>query len=103
MGGEAFVIQWSVIPAQIVSGHQWITILAAMFMHASWFGKAGVGGSTPAHCPQADLAKPVLPKKPVSNIKRHNFPERGLRTLSPSRPNVDGRPQPVIPSTAPPL
>jgi membrane associated rhomboid family serine protease len=36
MGGEAFVIQWSVIPAQIVSGHHWITILAAMFMHASW-------------------------------------------------------------------
>src|SRR5258707_15067339 len=48
MGGEAFVIQWSVIPAQIISGHQWITILAAMFMHASWFGKAGVGGSTPS-------------------------------------------------------
>ncbi len=36
MGGEAFVIAWSVVPAQIVSGHHWITILTAMFMHASW-------------------------------------------------------------------
>jgi membrane associated rhomboid family serine protease len=34
--GEAFVTQWSVIPAQIVSGHNWITILTAMFMHGSW-------------------------------------------------------------------
>jgi membrane associated rhomboid family serine protease len=34
--GEAFVTQWSVVPAQITSGHHWITILTAMFMHASW-------------------------------------------------------------------
>jgi len=34
--GEPFVMQWSVIPAQISSGHQWITILTAMFMHGSW-------------------------------------------------------------------
>jgi len=34
--GESFVMQWSAIPAQIVSGHQWITILTAMFMHGSW-------------------------------------------------------------------
>jgi membrane associated rhomboid family serine protease len=36
MNGEAFVTQWSAIPAQIVSGHHWITILTAMFMHGSW-------------------------------------------------------------------
>jgi membrane associated rhomboid family serine protease len=30
------VIQWSAVPAQIVSGHHWITILTAMFMHGSW-------------------------------------------------------------------
>src|SRR5271155_3243999 len=36
MGGEAFVTQWSAIPAQIFSGHGWITIFTAMFMHASW-------------------------------------------------------------------
>jgi membrane associated rhomboid family serine protease len=36
MGGEGFVTQWSVVPADIVSGHHWITILTAMFMHASW-------------------------------------------------------------------
>jgi len=35
-GGNAFVLRWSAIPANIVSGHDWITILTAMFMHASW-------------------------------------------------------------------
>ena len=27
---------WSAIPAQIVSGHRWITLLTSMFMHGSW-------------------------------------------------------------------
>jgi len=36
MNGEKFVTQWSAIPAQITSGHHWITILTAMFMHGSW-------------------------------------------------------------------
>ena len=36
LGGDAFVAQWSVIPADIVAGRHWITILTAMFMHASW-------------------------------------------------------------------
>jgi len=36
MNGDAFVTQWSAIPAQITSGHHWITILTAMFMHGSW-------------------------------------------------------------------
>jgi membrane associated rhomboid family serine protease len=35
-GGDAFVQRWSVIPADIVAGHQWITILTGMFMHAGW-------------------------------------------------------------------
>jgi membrane associated rhomboid family serine protease len=35
-GGDAFVLKWSAIPAQITSGHHWITILTAMFMHGSW-------------------------------------------------------------------
>ena len=35
-GGDTFVQQWSVVPADIVSGHRWITILTAMFMHAGW-------------------------------------------------------------------
>ncbi len=35
-GGDAFVLQWSAIPANIMSGHRWITILTAMFMHGSW-------------------------------------------------------------------
>ncbi len=36
IGGEAFVTKWSVIPAQIASGHHWISILTGMFMHGSW-------------------------------------------------------------------
>src|SRR6201981_3821062 len=36
MHGGAFVMQWSAIPAQIISGHHWITIFTAMFMHGSW-------------------------------------------------------------------
>src|SRR5271169_43669 len=35
-GGDAFVDKWSEIPADIVAGHHWITILTAMFMHAGW-------------------------------------------------------------------
>jgi membrane associated rhomboid family serine protease len=35
-GGDAFVQQWSVIPADIVSGQHWITILTSMFMHGGW-------------------------------------------------------------------
>jgi len=35
-GGDAFVLKWSAIPAHIVSGHDWITIVTAMFMHGSW-------------------------------------------------------------------
>ena len=37
MGGDAFVLKWSAIPANITAGHQVVTILtAAMFMHGSW-------------------------------------------------------------------
>jgi rhomboid family protein len=35
-GGDAFVLRWAAIPANIIAGHHWITILAAMFMHGSW-------------------------------------------------------------------
>ncbi len=35
-GGDAFVTQWAAVPSEILSGHRWITILTAMFMHASW-------------------------------------------------------------------
>ena len=36
LGGEAFVLRWAAVPANIVGGHHWITILTAMFMHGSW-------------------------------------------------------------------
>jgi membrane associated rhomboid family serine protease len=35
-GGDAFVLKWSLVPAHITSGHDWVTILTAMFMHGSW-------------------------------------------------------------------
>jgi membrane associated rhomboid family serine protease len=35
-GGDAFVQRWSVIPADIVAGHNRITILTSMFMHGGW-------------------------------------------------------------------
>ncbi len=35
-GGDAFVLKWSVIPANIMAGHHWITILTAMFLHGGW-------------------------------------------------------------------
>jgi membrane associated rhomboid family serine protease len=36
MGGDEFVKQWSIIPADIVAGRHRITILTAMFMHGGW-------------------------------------------------------------------
>ena len=35
-GGDAFIIRWSLIPADIMAGRNWITILTAMFMHVGW-------------------------------------------------------------------
>ncbi len=36
MGGDEFVKQWSVVPADIVAGRHWITILTALFMHGGF-------------------------------------------------------------------
>jgi len=36
MYGDAFVLKWSAVPADITSGHHWVTILTAMFMHGGW-------------------------------------------------------------------
>lgn len=34
--GNAFIIRWSMVPANIMAGRDYITILTAMFMHAGW-------------------------------------------------------------------
>ena len=34
--GEAFVLRWSLVPATIVAGRNWVTILTSMFMHEGW-------------------------------------------------------------------
>jgi len=36
LGGDAFINQWSLVPANITAGQGWITILTSMFMHAGW-------------------------------------------------------------------
>jgi membrane associated rhomboid family serine protease len=36
MGGDEFVKAWAAVPADVVAGRHWLTILTSMFMHASW-------------------------------------------------------------------
>jgi membrane associated rhomboid family serine protease len=36
MGGEDFVLQWALAPADIVAGRHWIRLLTAMFLHGGW-------------------------------------------------------------------
>jgi rhomboid family protein len=36
VGGEPFIQQWSVIPANVAAGKHLITIFTAMFMHGGW-------------------------------------------------------------------
>jgi membrane associated rhomboid family serine protease len=36
LGGDAFISRWSLVPADIMAGRNWITILTAMFMHGGW-------------------------------------------------------------------
>jgi membrane associated rhomboid family serine protease len=36
VGGDAFINRWSLVPANIIAGKDWITILTTMFMHAGW-------------------------------------------------------------------
>jgi len=40
-GGEPFIRQWSVIPADISAGRHVVTLLTAMFMHAGWLHIVG--------------------------------------------------------------
>jgi membrane associated rhomboid family serine protease len=42
VGGETFITHWSVVPANIVAGKGWVTILTSMFMHA---GVAHIAGN----------------------------------------------------------
>lgn len=36
VGGEPFITKWSLVPADIVAGHNLLTILTSMFMHGGW-------------------------------------------------------------------
>jgi membrane associated rhomboid family serine protease len=35
-GGDDFISRWSMVPAQIMAGKDWITLLTSMFMHEGW-------------------------------------------------------------------
>lgn len=34
--GDAFINQWSLVPAQVLAGHNLVTLLTSMFMHSGW-------------------------------------------------------------------
>jgi membrane associated rhomboid family serine protease len=40
-GGESFIRQWSVIPAEFAAGRHVVTLVTAMFMHAGWLHIVG--------------------------------------------------------------
>jgi len=40
-GGDAFINQWSFVPADISAGRHLVTIFTAMFMHAGWLHIGG--------------------------------------------------------------
>jgi len=60
IGGDAFVKQWSVIPADIVAGRHWITILTAMFMHGGWMHIIGNMVFLRAFGPEVEDSMPRL-------------------------------------------
>ncbi len=35
-GGDSFVLQWAVVPSDLVANHRWVTLFSAMFLHGSW-------------------------------------------------------------------
>ncbi len=35
-GGDVFVVQWAVVPSDLVANHRWGTLFSAMFLHGSW-------------------------------------------------------------------
>ena len=39
--GDAFINKWTFVPAHIVAGRDYVTILTAMFMHAGWLHIGG--------------------------------------------------------------
>ena len=35
-GGDAFIYRWSMIPANITAGQNWITVVTSLFLHSGW-------------------------------------------------------------------
>ena len=60
IGGDEFVKQWALVPADIVAGRHWITILTAMFMHGGWMHITGNMVFLWAFGPEVEDAMPRL-------------------------------------------
>ncbi len=94
IGGDAFVMNWSAIPDQIVSGHRLITLLTAMFMHASWSHIIGNMIFLWAFAPEIEDA---MGPRPVSGFLYRgraggdDGPNRGLTTFHNSKPGCKRR------------
>jgi membrane associated rhomboid family serine protease len=39
--GDAFISRWVFVPANLVAGRDWITVITAMFMHGGWLHIGG--------------------------------------------------------------
>ena len=40
-GGDTFISRWALVPADIVAGRGWITVLTSMFTHGGWMHIVG--------------------------------------------------------------
>src|SRR5262245_15016659 len=58
---EPCVKQWSLMPADIVAGRHWITIITAMFMHGGWMHIIGNMVFLKAFGPEIEDAMGRLP------------------------------------------
>ncbi|MCC6616445.1 MAG: rhomboid family intramembrane serine protease [Anaerolineae bacterium] len=41
MNGDAFIAQWSLVPANVSVGRDWITLLTTLFVHGGWLQLIG--------------------------------------------------------------
>ena len=93
-GGDAFVLKWSAIPANIIAGHHWITILTAMFMHGSWSHILGNMVFLWAFGPEIEDSMNPLRYLAVLPLRRpggYAGPNRGQPELDSSQPGCERR------------
>ena len=77
MAGDAFVLKWAAVPANITAGHQWITLLTSMFMHGSWSHIIGNMVFLWAFGPEIDESIDVFDLLPCRRAGGHAGTDRG--------------------------